>query len=157
EKVCSEHKLKFRRDKFGNVIVRLQTAKNLRPFVLAAHMDHPGFEITKQLSPTRWLARFLGGVPDSYFRRGVPLRLMPGSISGRLERRPGEAKEFEIHTMRPLKMPPQFAVWELEDFAVRGGRIHGRACDDLVGVASTLATLIELKRHRAHVNVIGVI
>lgn len=52
---------------------------------------------------------------------------------------------------------PAFAVWELEDFAVREGVIHGRACDDLVGVASVLATLIELKRHRARVNVIGVI
>jgi putative aminopeptidase FrvX len=44
-----------------------------------------------------------------------------------------------------------------EDFTTRKGRIHGRACDDLIGVASILATLIELKRGRARVNVIGVI
>ena len=40
---------------------------------------------------------------------------------------------------------------------MRNGRIHGRACDDLIGVASILATIIELKRRRARVHVIGVI
>jgi putative aminopeptidase FrvX len=156
EKICAEHRVDFQRDEFGNVIIRLQTGK-VRPFVLAAHLDHPGFEIVRQLSPTSWLARFLGGVPDNYFRAGVPVRLMPGGVAAKLGRRPGKAREFELHTREPLEKPPQFAVWQLEDFSVRNGRIHGRACDDLVGVASILAMLIELKRRRARVNVIGVI
>jgi endoglucanase len=157
EKICAEHRLDFKRDEFGNVIVRLQTDRKIRPFVLAAHLDHPGFEIVRQLSSKSWLARFLGGVPDNYFRRGTPVRLMPGGMAGKLGRRPGKEKEFELHTREPLKERPQFAVWDLEDFAVRKGRIHGRACDDLIGVASILATLIELKRSRARVNVVGVI
>jgi endoglucanase len=157
EKICAEHHLGFKRDEFGNVIVRLQTARSLRPFVLAAHLDHPGFEIVRQLSAKSWLARFLGGVSDNYFRSGVPMRLMPGGVPAELGRRLGDAREFEVHAKKAPVSPPQFAVWELEDFAVRSGRIHGRACDDLVGVASILATLIELKRHRARVNVIGVI
>jgi endoglucanase len=82
---------------------------------------------------------------------------MPGSVPAKLGRRLGEAREFEVHANKAPASPPQFAVWDLEDFAVRNGRIHGRGCDDLVGVASILATLIELKRHRARVNVIGVI
>ncbi len=157
ESICRENGLKFKRDQFGNVIVSLRTAAKVRPFVLAAHMDHPGFEIVRQLSSKSWLARFLGGVPDDYFRPGVPLRLMPGGVAAKLGRRPGKAKEFEIHTKRPLNGPAEFAVWELEDFAVRKGRIHGRGCDDLIGVASILATLIQLKRSRARVNVMGVI
>src|SRR5205814_3855018 len=44
-----------------------------------------------------------------------------------------------------------------EDFAVRKGRIYGRACDDLVGVAAALATVIELKKSRARVNAIAAI
>ena len=163
EAICRENKLKFKRDKFGNVILRLRTAKT-RPFVLAAHMDHPGFEIVKQLSPKSWLAKFLGGVPDDYFRPGVPVRLMPQGAAAKLGRRPGKAKEFELHmTQRvrfrpnPVNGSPAFAVWDLEDFTVRNGRIHGRGCDDLIGVASILATLIELKRTRARVHVIGVI
>ncbi|HWD92397.1 MAG TPA: M20/M25/M40 family metallo-hydrolase [Verrucomicrobiae bacterium] len=156
ERICAEHRLGFKRDEFGNVIVELRTART-RPLVLAAHMDHPGFEIVRSLAPKTWLARFLGGVPDSYFRPGVPVRLMPGGSAARLGNRPGQAKEFELHSREPLSVPPQFAVWELEDFAVRNGRIHGRACDDLVGVASILATLIALQRSGARVHVIGVI
>lgn len=157
EKICAENKLEFKRDSFGNVIVRLRTAPKLRPIALAAHMDHPGFEIVRQLSDKTWVAPFLGGVPDSYFREGVPIRLMPGAVPAKLGRRPGKEKEFELHAKREVKVMPEFAVWELEDFAVRGGRIHGRACDDLIGVASILATFIELKRRRAQVHLIGVI
>lgn len=157
EKICAEHGLNFVRDEFGNDIVRLQRASKTRPIVLAAHLDHPGFEIVRSLSPKRWLARFLGGVPDSYFRKGTPVRLMPGSTQARLGKRPGKAKEFELYTSQTPETAPQFAVWELEDFVIRKELIHGRACDDLVGVASILATLIELKRRRARVNVIGII
>jgi putative aminopeptidase FrvX len=157
EEICREHGLDFKRDRFGNLIVRLRTAPKLRPFVLAAHMDHPGFEIVRQLSDKSWLARFLGGVPDDYFRPGIPVRLMPAAIAAKLGRRPGKAKEFELHAARAVSRTPEFAVWELEDFAVKRGRLHGRGCDDLIGVASILATLIQLKRTRAGVHVIGVI
>ena len=157
ERICAEHRLDFKRDEFGNVIVRLRTAPKVRPIVLAAHMDHPGFEIVRRLSPTRWFARFLGGVPDSYFRKGIRVQLIPGETIAKLGARRGKVKEFEIHVPQELKTPPRFAVWDLKDFAITSGRIRGRACDDLVGVASILATLIELKRRRARVNVIGVI
>jgi endoglucanase len=157
EKICKENQLDFKRDEFGNIIMRLATAPKNRPIVLAAHLDHPGFEIVKRLSPSKYLARFLGGVPDSYFRAGTPIRLMPAREPARLGRRTAKTKEFELTSRQPSETTPQFAVWELEDFAVRNGRIHGRACDDLGGVAAILAALIELKRQRARVNAIGVI
>jgi endoglucanase len=105
----------------------------------------------------RWLARFRGGVPDAYFRPGVSVRLMPGEIPARLGRREGPDKTFELRAGQTNRATPRFAVWELEDFAVRQGKIHGRACDDLIGVAAILATLIELKRARAQANVLGII
>lgn len=157
EKICVECHLDFDSDEFGNIIVRLQTARQTRPVVLAAHLDHPGFEIVRRVSAGTWLGRFLGGVPDHYFRKGIPVRLMPAATPAKLGARPGKAKEFKLHASQEPKIPPAFAVWELDDFAIHKGRIHGRACDDLVGVASILATLIELKRRRARVNVIGVI
>jgi endoglucanase len=40
---------------------------------------------------------------------------------------------------------------------MRGNKLHGRACDDLIGVASILSALIEVKRDRAPVNVAGVL
>ena len=157
ERLCQEHRLDFTRDCFGNVLIHLRTNPKVRPFVLAAHLDHPGFEIVRSLPRGRWLARFLGGVPDRYFRPGVRLRLMPGAEPATLGHRVGKEKLFELRPARPSSTRPQFAVWELPDFAVRRGQIHARACDDLGGVAAILAVIIELKRRRARVNVVGVI
>ena len=162
ELICAEHGLEFQRDAFGNVLVELKTAERTRPLVLAAHMDHPGFEIVRELAPGRWLAQFNGGVPSRYFRQGVPVRLLPGAIPAKILMRAGDGapKQLELQATRRARHDgpsPTFAVWELEDFEVRGGHIHGRSCDDLVGVASVLATLIELKRFRRKVHVLGVI
>jgi endoglucanase len=157
ELICAEHGLDFKLDRFGNVLVRLQANAKSRPLVMAAHLDHPGFEIIRSLSKRRWHAQFLGGVPDRYFRKQVPLRLLPGGEPATLGRRIGKEKQFEIKADGPAKVAPKFAVWELENFSVRRGRIYGRACDDLVGVAAILATIIELKHSRARVNVVGVI
>ena len=162
ERICAEHGLAWEQDRFGNVLVRWKNART-RPLVLAAHMDHPGFEIVRQLSATTWLARFHGGVADSFFRPGTRVRVLPGQIPTRLGRRQGRERIFELkldrHSSRAesSKAKAAFAVWELEDFAVRHGRIHGRACDDLIGVAAILATLIELRRCRAPANVLGLI
>jgi endoglucanase len=160
ETICAESGLVCKRDRFGNAIVTLRTASKVRPLVLAAHMDHPGFEVTRGIGPELWLARFNGGVPDPFFRAGVRVRLLPGGISAKLGPRVGRGKEFELHGAGPLPLHvphPRFAVWEVEDFAVRDGKIHGRSCDDLIGVASILATLIELKRSGAEVHVLGAI
>lgn len=157
EAICREHSLESERDQFGNILVQLRTGPRRRPLVLSAHLDHPGFEITSAIDAKRLCARFLGGVPDSYFRRGVRLRLLPGITPARLGSRLGREKEFELLVDGPFEAMPTFAVWELPDFVVRGKEIHGRVCDDLIGVASILATMIDLKRLRARVNVIGVL
>lgn len=160
EALCAEHGLTCERDGFGNLLVKYGARSMGRAFVLAAHMDHPGFEVIKPLGGRRWLAQFNGGVADRYFRKGLPVRLMPGAIPARLGRRVGKEKHFELVASRApddAGLEPKFAVWEMEEFAVRHGRIHGRSCDDLIGVAAILATLIELKRQRAKARVIGVI
>src|SRR5882672_7393058 len=79
EAICSEFALPCHRDPHGNLLVRLKTSAASRPLALAAHMDHPGFEITGRHNGTRLRARFLGGVPDRYFISGTRLRLMPGA------------------------------------------------------------------------------
>lgn len=156
ECICTQEGLNFQRDRFGNVLVRINKGGKARPIVLVAHIDHPGFEMVRALSSKTWQARFLGGVPDDYFRPGVRLRLMPGGEAATLGKRIGKEKTFEIRAAS-VSEKPRFAVWELEDFTRRGSYIRGRACDDLVGVAAILATLIELHRSKARVNVIGVI
>src|SRR6266576_394328 len=56
ERICAEHDLPFERDQFGNVLVRWRTAARQRPLVLAAHLDHPGFEVIRGLSSNAWSA-----------------------------------------------------------------------------------------------------
>ena len=156
EKICAENSLDWCRDRFGNVIVRLKTS-SARPYVLAAHLDHPGFEVVRGDRNGNYVVRFQGGVPERFFRKGLLLRLLPGGSIAKLGGRIGKENKFQVKLRDSEQPPPEFAVWEMEDFVVRGGRIHGRSCDDLVGVAAILAVLLELKRKRARVNVIGVI
>src|SRR5213080_3027720 len=80
QKICEEHGLRFELDRYGNLLVWLQTSKKQRPFVMAAHMDHPGFEVVPGKRNSSKLVRFQGGVPDNYFRPGLKIRLMPGAI-----------------------------------------------------------------------------
>jgi endoglucanase len=165
QEICRENGLQCEQDQFGNLLVRLQTWERRRlaghaaprPIVFAAHMDHPGFEAVPSSSKQSLELRFRGGVPDQYFRQGLSIRLMPGGERVKLGRRRGKDRIFSVETAKVLKAKPAFAVWELEDFALRRDRIHGRACDDLIGVASALAAIIELKKSRASVNVIAAI
>ena len=92
---------------------------------------------------------FNGRVADAYFRKGARVCLHPGHVPAQLVRPlRGEERRFEFQLRSP-EVAPVFAVWELEEFALRTGRIHGRACDDLIGCAAVLATLRELQRRRA--------
>jgi endoglucanase len=158
EKICVENNLPFERDPFGNLLVHLRPDLRRRPLVLAAHLDHPGFEILKKVSPRHWLARFRGGVGDPYFRQGTRLRIMPGPLRAVLGRRKHRTERiFELKAATAAKTAPTFAVWDLPDFTNDSGHIRGRACDDLIGAAAILATLIDLRRSRAAPSVVGVL
>ncbi len=159
-RICEERGIPVEADAFGNLHAALEQGdRNQPPIVLAAHMDHPGFEIVRRQGKGRWEARFLGGVPDRYFQPGVKLRLQPSGRPAVLGRRLAHKREkrFELREATPEADRPEFAVWDLRDFSSRGGRIRGRVCDDLIGVAAILATLIELKRSRAKCRVTGFI
>jgi endoglucanase len=143
ERICAENGIGVERDPFGNLLMEFKRGRVKRPLALVAHLDHPGFEIVRSLGKRRFHARFLGGVGPEYFRLGTRVRLMPGRESARLIRKRRAEKEFELGTDMAVEAQPAFAVWELEDVAVRGGKIHGRSCDDLIGVAAILSTFIE--------------
>src|SRR5713101_3128076 len=91
-----EHAVRYEVERYGNLLVRLQTAKRLRPFVMAAHMDHPGFEVVADKRNSSHHLRFQGGVPDHYFREGIKIRLMPGHIPAKLGKWVDKGRTFEI-------------------------------------------------------------
>lgn len=157
-KICAEHDLPAEFDPFGNLLVRCAQRPGTRPMVLAAHLDHPGFAVERRLGPKRFAALFNGGVPPEHFRPGTPVLLQPGDIPARLGKRlaAGE-KRYELVSQRAPANRPEFAVWDLVPFVQRKGRVHGRACDDLIGCAVTLAVLAEARARRLAVNLIGVL
>src|SRR5437764_9009529 len=122
EGICDENDLAFEPDQYGNILVSLQTDASARPIAFAAHMDHPGFRLVRRLSPNRWLAQFRGGVPDSYFLSGAKVRLMPGAIRAELAGKLKSDRNVELQSRRgAVAHEPAFAVWDLPDFAARGG------------------------------------
>lgn len=153
-RICAEHDLPAEFDPHGNILAKIQRGKKSMPLILAAHLDHPGFVMKKRLGPDSWSAEFLGGVGDAYFKPGLKLRVCPGGEQAVLGKRLLEKKrEFEI---RSSAMHAEFAVWDLPEFQRSNGRITGRVCDDLIGVACILAALIELRNSRGAIHAIGV-
>jgi putative aminopeptidase FrvX len=69
---------------------------------------------------------FLGGVPESYREKKPPTR------------------DFGA-----------FAMWDLPACDVKDGRIHSRACDDLIGCAAIVATFQELEQSGSEASVYG--
>ncbi len=155
---CAEQRLACHADSFGNLLIELNPEAKTPPFVLAAHLDHPGFVVRSRVSRRSWAAEFRGGVPDDYFQRGVRVRLHPGDIPARLGRRLNKNRRiFELKADALPSSPPEFAVWDLPAFASKRGRIMGRACDDLIGAATILDVLASLARTRLKTRVIGVL
>ncbi|MEI9893395.1 MAG: M28 family peptidase [Chthoniobacter sp.] len=69
---------------------------------------------------------FLGGVPEEYRAKKPPTR------------------DFGA-----------FAMWDLPACEVKDGRIHSRACDDLINCATILALFHELERTQTEASVLG--
>jgi endoglucanase len=137
--------VRVEQDDFGNVIARYEGCAGHAEYAFAAHMDHPGFVASPSpsLSPSsgpekegegdgegegdqREEWQFLGGVPESYRAKKPPIR------------------DFGA-----------FAMWDLPVCEVRDGRIHSRACDDLIGCAAIVALFHELDRLGAEPTVYG--
>ncbi len=108
----------LREDDFGNLIAHYRGGEGASPsarYAFCAHMDHPGWVRPEPAaSDEPW--RFLGGVPADYL----------------------EANRERVQSFG------DFAMWDLPDYELRDGRIHSRACDDLIGCAVIVATLERL-------------
>ena len=155
EAICREHGLDSEHDPFGNVLVRLRTAPRQQPLVLGAHLDHPVLKLRRRLT-NAGCARFLGGVPDSYFRPGIRLRLLPGIIPASFGHHWAQRRSSRFWWMGRSKLclPSRCGNCPIS-FCEK--KKSASVCDDLIGVASILATMIDLKRSRARVHVIGVL
>ncbi len=144
-------------DPFGNLHLRLGAAAP--GIVLTAHLDHPGLALAAG-DGGDWFFHSLGGIPTELTRgAGVLVHdhqstepIARGRVLAYLEEGapgdPGGRPAFRVRLDDPVadaKAGGIFATWDLPGFELSGGRLSGRACDDLAGVAVALSVLEALR------------
>jgi putative aminopeptidase FrvX len=170
EGLVAEHCLSFARERglagstdgAGNVIVRYGDGDT--PLVLVAHLDHPGFVVDTVTADQAAMtfhgglgaAHALDGSPVPFFRPGHDDAIGRGALvsatdtDGRLTGATAEVLDGEA-------VAGGIAMWDFPAFDLAGGRITGRVCDDLLGVAAILACLEELQVRRPDTTVWGLL
>lgn len=170
--------LRMTQDRFGNLQIRLRRGmKEMgRPLVLAAHMDHPGFEALRMLNPRTLRAYWRGGVANEYFVgtkvrffaegdgsvdhngqpagtwiRGTIQKIRMGELAGR-------RRVYQVDIAVSKAVPVgSLGMWDLPDPTVKGTVLHARGCDDVAGVAAVLAALDELTQRKEPTDVIAML
>jgi len=145
-------------DDFGNVIARYDGCSGHAEYAFAAHMDHPAyvFRTTGSTGDTGMEENETAGIAQSPSSSPV----LP--VSPVVFARDGGGWEFlgGVPEAYRAKNPPTrdfgaFAMWDLPTCEVKDGRIHSRACDDLIGCIAILALFHELDRTKAMPTVYG--
>ncbi len=151
ERLAADAGLPTRRDAVGNLLVGGGT-----DLVLVAHLDHPGFAVESVEGRLVRLS-FRGGVRAGVavagsavvlHRVGVP-DPVGRAILGTVDERGGRLAAAVAEVVEGEAPEPGLAVWDVTPYEVAEGRMTGRACDDLVGVAAGLAALAEAGASRA--------
>lgn len=155
----------LREDRHGNLMLEYggRGRQTGAPWVLQAHMDHPGFSFIKRRG-RQAQAWFRGGVLPEFFP-GARMQFIPpagdpvkGTVrSARRDKATGFlrcAVELDAPADLPEGTP---GMWNLPPWSRKADRLHLRAADDLVGVAAVLLTLARLKNQNAERKCFGVL
>ena len=140
-------------DNWGNVSVTYSNGGS-QHWVLAAHMDHPGFEAISQDGSivTAW---FRGGVRDEYYKGSSVTFLRNGStVNGTIvsAKRDLELRwvlcSIELESGKTVE-PGTPGMWNIPSFSKDNDLIRARVCDDLAGVAAIMEVLDQLAVSKA--------
>jgi endoglucanase len=152
---AAKYGLAFSQDVHGNVLLRYESPSGRAlPWVLTAHMDHPGFVALRREGKTLW-AQFRGGVDPEYFPGSLAVfdcgKTEAGAVcqeASPLGRCGWQRIVLELDEAARI---PRRAVgmWDVPTSRVKEGRLQSRACDDLAGLAAILQALRELKQRQA--------
>lgn len=162
---ANEHGIGFEQDKVGNILLtyngRGRAPKH--PWVLQAHMDHPGFEFISRRGRMAQ-AWFRGGVNEKYFP-GARMRFFPiigkevcGTVESAKRDKSSGFLKCRIRLDEPAKLEAgTLGMWELPAWKKSGNKLSLRVVDDLCGVTSILLTLKRLKDSGAKRKVYGLL
>jgi endoglucanase len=144
----------------GGFIVSYRGAGEAPALCLAAHLDHPAFELV-EVSRTGATARLRGGLPphllpgaavEAFPRVPKDNRPLARGVIGPRPRKDGGL--WTIAWSEPLGggAKPDFAVLALPACATKDGWLLSRSVDDLLGCAIGLEAMRRLIEARAKVN-----
>lgn len=160
-----ENGVDFQQDQSGNLLLTCKgTGRSPRnPWVLQAHMDHPGFEVISRRGSIVQ-AWFRGGVAESYFPE-ARVSFFPRSGTPVLGTVQSFRRDKEIGFLRCRVKLDQVAdlpegtlgMWDLPPWRKRGDKLSLRVADDLCGVASILLALARLKKSGCRRTVHGLL
>lgn len=144
----------FAEDPSGNMLLTLKGKgrQSGNPWVLQAHMDHPGFELISRRGRVA-KAWFRGGVQESYFP-GAEMCFLPEGqppVAGKVISVKRDAASGFLCCRIQLEEPADLSegtpgMWKIVPWRRRGDTLSLRVADDLCGVASILITLQRLKQ-----------
>ena len=158
--ILEEQNIKYFEDTYGNIIASYKNPLNGNskpPIAFVSHMDHPGIEITS-VEKGNSVGKMIGRTSDSIFTESTPLIIHDSEgqiIKGESIKSDTQSSEtIQIMTAEnKLPVLPAFAVFDLPEFILEGGKIRMRACDDLVGCAASLTILEHLAKENKPGNV----
>jgi endoglucanase len=144
----------------GGFIVAYKGAGKGPSLCLAAHLDHPAFDLV-EISKAGATARLRGGLPP-HLLAGASVQIFPkipknntplalGVIG------PRPKKDDDLWTIRWTRAPkpgskPDFAVLALPACEIQNGWLMSRSVDDLLGCAISLEAMRQLSKAKAKVN-----
>lgn len=153
--LASRRNLSIKRDRFGNMMIRIKGRRSPRPLLLTAHLDHPAFVVTRILDARNVKLEFRGGVKPEYFTNGrITIHDSASQKHNAKITSHKKGKSFRQITARLTGPTDSLAVddiatWNLKPAFVRGKRVYTPACDDLAAAAAALAAIDELRKSKA--------
>ncbi|MCO6432122.1 MAG: hypothetical protein J5J00_14780 [Deltaproteobacteria bacterium] len=143
--------IKLRTDRSGNILATYSSRSGKKlPICFQAHLDHPGFQFIKPLSPGLGLAEGLGGIPENCVRGKLRFFGPDGSsVKATIIKflRSGSKKWVHIRHRGSIE-PGSAGMWDMAPFREKGSWIAGRGFDDNLGAAILLYLLHHASRRR---------
>jgi endoglucanase len=162
---AKQNEIRFKSDCHGNILLEHPGRGHQKgaPWVLQAHMDHPGFVFIKRRGTIAY-AYFRGGVRKEYFPRAKMCFFPTDDISVKgtvLSVKKDTATGF-LHCRIELEQTVDLAegtlgMWDLPPWHRRGDRLNVRVADDLCGVAAILTVFARLKQTGSSRKVYGLL
>ena len=150
--------LGIKEDRAGNILVT-HRGGGRGGMTLAAHMDHPGFEVITAAGKRATVALWGKVKPKLFAGSKVRVNTAEGAVKGKIAKTILKKKylgrqTFTLGAQGEIKKG-DFGAFDLPALRIAGDTIRAIACDNLISVAAILDLLTRFVKGRAGVNVAG--